>query len=455
MARRILLINIAGLGCSTIGEHTPHLRGLAEHGSGVVAVQPPVPALTGPSQATMLTGALPSQHGIVANGWYFPELALILNWQRSARLMQGETLWEAGRARWPGFRCANLFWRYATHSTCDVNVVERPTYWADGRKSEDIYAEPDTVHDELVEALGPFPLFRFWGPAADIASTRWIVDATLHLMQPARFDLLLTYLPHLDYDHQRYGPESPQGVRALRDLDAEAGRLIARAHEMDMDIAVVSDYAFEPVSRPVFINRMLREAGWLRVQQAENGELLEPGASRAFAVCDQQVAHVYVDDLSLLEQVRKRIGELDGVDRVLDAAGLHAAGLSHPRSGQLLALAEPDCWFAYPYWLDDARAPDFATCVAIHAKPGWDPSELFWRPGWRGKLHIAKRLLQKKLGLRAPFDLVGGDPHLVCGSHGRIPSDDRQRATMITSWPLSQDRVAMQEIKGLLVTRMS
>ena len=91
---------------------------------------------------------------------------------------------------------------------------------------------------------------------------------------------MLTYIPHLDYDHQRFGPDSPQGEQALQDMDAEAGRLIDAAQSHGMQVAVVSDYTFEPVSRPVFPNRVLREAGLIRVQKAENGELLEPGRVR-------------------------------------------------------------------------------------------------------------------------------------------------------------------------------
>ena len=257
MSQRLLLINIAGLSASAVGAETPNLQQLAKSGGGIIAVQPPVPALTCTSQATLLTGTPPADHGVVANGWYFRELSQILNWQRSANLMTGETLWEAARSHIPDLQCANLFWRYATHSTCDVNVVERPTYWADGRKSPDIYTEPTSMRDELFKRLGPFPLFRFWGPAAGIRSTRWIVNATLHLIEQDRFGLLLTYIPHLDYDHQRFGPASREGNRALQAMDAEAGRLIDAAASREMDVAVVSDYAFETVSRPVFPNRVL------------------------------------------------------------------------------------------------------------------------------------------------------------------------------------------------------
>ncbi|MBP90041.1 MAG: alkaline phosphatase family protein [Planctomycetaceae bacterium] len=452
MRQPLLVINIAGLGHSAIGPNTPRVAELADRGGGAIALQPPVPALTSTSQATILTGTLPTAHGIVANGWYFRELAQVLNWQRSARLVNGEPIWETAKAADPSIECANLFWRYATHATCDVNVIERPTYWADGRKSEDIYTEPGSLRDELVERLGAFPLFRFWGPVANITSTRWIVDATLHLMEQQRFGLLLTYLPHLDYDHQRYGPQSPQGEAALRDMDAEAGRLIDRATENGMHIAVVSDYAFEPVSRPAFLNRVLREAGFIEVQKAENGELLEPSASTAFAICDQQIAHVYVNDASAVPKVKALLSNADGVEQIFDRDAMKNLGIDHPRSGELLVVAEPDCWFAYPYWLDNSQAPDFASCVAIHAKPGWDPAELFLAPGLRGKLHLAKRLLQKQLGLRAPFDVISTDASMVRGSHGRIPTGNENRPVLITSWQIDvADLLPMQDVKSLLL----
>ncbi len=452
MTQPLLIINVAGLSASAVGPATPNLHRLSESGSGVIALRPPTPALTSTSQATLLTGTLPDQHGIVSNGWYWRDLALVLNWQRSANLMAGETIWDTARAGRSDFQCANLFWRCATHSSCDVNITERPTYWADGRKSPDIYTEPGSLRNDLVERLGPFPLFRFWGPAASIESTRWIVDATRYLIEQDRFDLLLTYIPHLDYDHQRFGPNSAEGQQALRDMDKEVGRLIDVARSRELCVAVVSDYAFEPVSRPVFLNRVLRETGLLCVQSAENGELLEPGVSAAFAVCDQQTAHLYVNDPSAMAKVKTLVENLEGVDRVFDRQQMRALGLCHVRSGELFAIASPQCWFAYPYWLDESRAPDFARCVAIHAKPGWDPSELFLPPGAGGKMHLAKRLLQKTLGIRAPFDVISGDMSLVRGAHGRIPTSDETRPVLLTSWAIDPQGITkMQDLKALFV----
>lgn len=454
MPNQLLLINIAGLGYASITEElTPNLAKLVKTGS-IASVQPPVPALTSPSQATILTGTTPSEHGIVANGWYFRDLALVLNWQRSARLVQGETIWEAARKRDPDFTTCNLFWRYATHATSEVNVAERPTYWADGRKGQDIYSEPAGIHGELTKKLGPFPLFRFWGPAAGIESTQWIGAATAHMIENKKFNLLMTYLPHLDYDHQRFGPDGEKGKQALRDVDHEAGRLIRRAEQRDIDIAVVSDYAFESVSKPVFLNRLLREGELIRVEQAANGELLEPGASRAFAVCDQQIAHIYVNDMSCLNRVRDLIANSYGVQRVYDRDEMAELGIAHDRAGELLAVAKPGYWFAYPYWRNASDAPDFADCVAIHAKPGWDPTELFLKPGLAGKMHLAKRILQSKLGIRAPFNVISTDATQVGGAHGRIPDSDATRPVLITSWRAERSpAMPMQNIKEILLNR--
>jgi predicted AlkP superfamily pyrophosphatase or phosphodiesterase len=447
--RKLLVVNVAGLGHAAIGDSTPHLKRMAEQGT-LAPVQPTVPALTSTSQATLLTGTRPSEHGIVANGWYFRELAAILNWQRSANLVTGAPLWAPLAAA--DVRCANLFWRNSTHASGAAMITERPTYWVDGRKSPDVYAQPAPWRDELFAAHGPFPLFKFWGPLAGIDSTRWITDATISTMESGNFELILTYLPHLDYDHQRSGPDGPQGLLALSALDEQFGRLAATAQTQGMEVAVVSDYAFEPVDTPVFLNRALRGAGLLAVQKAENGELLEAGASRAFAVCDQQVAHVYVADPTDIPQTQKLLAAIPGVERVFGQAEIRDLGLDHSRSGELFVMASAKHWFAYHYWLEESCAPDFANCVAIHDKPGFDPTELFVRPGIGGKLHLAKRLAQKTIGLRIPFDVINTDTSVVRGSHGRIPTDNTTRPVLLTSWKRNDELIAMEDIRDQLLS---
>ncbi|MCB9950911.1 MAG: alkaline phosphatase family protein [Planctomycetaceae bacterium] len=449
---RVLLLNVVGLTPGGIGENTPHIkRFVDEHVSRTL--EPPLPAVTCSSQATMTTGSLPNEHGIVSNGWYFRELGDVKFWCRSDHLVGGEKIWEAAKQRDPSIRTANMFWRYCTHADCHITCMERPTYWANGRKGPDVYTEPAGLRDELVEKFGEFPLFRFWGPATSIESSRWIADATLHVMESQDPHLVLCYLPHLDYDVQKFGPDSPEAAAAHREVDAEAGKLIDKAKELGYDIAIVSEYGMTKVSKPVYLNRVLREAGYVRVQSAQNGELLEPGGSRAFAACSHQVAHVYVRHPEDLSKVKQLLESVDGVERVLDDVGKREFGLDHTRSGELIAIADPNAWFAYPYWLDDAKAPDFAHCVAIHDKPGHDPAEMFLGP--KGKLHVIKRVVQMKLGIRVPFDVISLDATKIKGSHGRLPDCDKNRPVLLTTWDFEGDEhVPMTEVKGIVLKRM-
>ena len=148
---------------------------------GIRPLKAVTPAVTCSAQSTLLTGLLPSGHGIVANGWYFRDLSEVWLWRQSNKLVGGEKIWEAGKARDAGFTCAKMFWWYNMYASADWSATPRPMYPADGRKIPDHYAFPADLHDELDAKFGQFPLFKFWGPAADITSSQWITDATLHL----------------------------------------------------------------------------------------------------------------------------------------------------------------------------------------------------------------------------------------------------------------------------------
>jgi len=430
-----LVILVVGLTPSLVGEHTPNLKRLAERG----ALRPltvTLPAVTCSSQSTLVTGLPPSGHGAVANGWYFRDLSEVWLWRQSNRLIAGEKIWEAAKARDPDFSCAKMFWWYNMYSTADWSATPRPMYPADGRKIPDHYAYPPELHDELDALLGPFPLFKFWGPAADITSSEWIARATLHTMQTRSPTLTLTYLPHLDYNLQRLGPDptQPRLIADLGEIDALCGELIEAAERSGRQVIVVSEYGITPVRDAVHINRALREAGLIKVRVEMDREQLDPGASIAFAVADHQVAHVYVQSPDRIAEVRELLVGLDGVEAVLDEDGKRAAGIDHPRAGELVAVSAADRWFSYYYWLDDARAPDYARTVDIHRKPGYDPVELFIDPAIRlPVLAIGSRLAKRKLGMRALLDVISlKDTKLVQGSHGR-PTDDSQDGPLVIS----------------------
>ncbi len=445
----LLVLDVVGLTRELIGSDAPNIAALARDGFAA-PIEPVLPAVTCPVQSTYLTGLLPRDHGVVANGWYDRSLAEILFWRQSNRLVGGEDVWEAGKARDASFTCAQLFWWFNMHCGADWAVTPRPAYPADGRKIPDCYARPPELRVELNAKLGRFPLFQFWGPGAGIASTKWIADAALHVIAKHRPTLTLVYLPHLDYDLQRFGPDDPRARDAVRAVDAEVGRLL---RAFDGEVVLLSEYGIEAVSRDVPLNRVLRRAGYLEVQSVlDRWELLDAGASRAFAVCDHQLAHVYVRDPRDVAAVRALLEKEPGVERVLDEAGKREVGLDHARSGELVAIAAKGAWFSYYYWLDDARMPDFARTVEVFKKPGYDPAELFLVPGAATKLKVGLRLAQKALGFRYLLDVVPTDGSLVRGSHGRVPSSPDKGAVLASrSRAQAKDGFAATAVKDLLL----
>ena len=450
----VLVLLVVGLTPSLVGPHTPNLERLARTG-GQRPLRTVLPAVTCTAQATLLTGLMPSGHGAVANGWYFRGIAEVNLWRQSHHLIAGEKIWEAARRRDPAFTCAQMFWWFNMYSSADWSATPRPMYPADGRKIPDHYAHPPGLRDELNAKLGMFPLFKFWGPAADIESSRWIAAATRHVMATRNPTLTFCYLPHLDYNLQRLGPDlaHPRLQKDLKEVDDLCGLLIDDAARSGRDVIVVSEYGITPVSGAVHINRALRQAGLVAVREEMGREILDAGASEAFAVADHQVAHVYVRTPDRIAAVNEVLANVDGVETVLGDEGKRQAGLDHPRSGELVAVAKADRWFSYYSWLDDDRAPDFARTVDIHRKPGYDPVELFLDPTIRfPALAIGSRLARRKVGMRTLMDVISlKDTQLVKGSHGRPTEDPNEGPLVISSRPdlLPEGAVAATDFKRL------
>ena len=434
--KRTAILDIVGLTRRLIGGDTPNLARFAAEGA-LSTVRPAFPAVTCTAQATYLTGLSPAGHGIVANGWYDRELAEVHFWKQSNRLVSGKKLWEHARENVPGFTCANLFWWFNRYSSVDYSVTPRPIYCADGKKVFDITSAPFSITPEIKRDLGGFPFASFWGPLAGLASSRWIADAAKWMEERHSPSLNLVYLPHLDYNLQRLGPDpaSPVIRNDLRQIDAIAGELIAFFEARGVEVIILSEYGITAVDQPVFLNREFRRRGWLSIKDELGREVLDCGASRVFAVTDHQVAHVYVNgpaDATFLAEVRAVLKQVPGVEAVLDHAAQADRGIRHARSGDFLAVVAANAWFCYYYWEDDRRAPDFARTVDIHRKPGYDPAELFLDPALRfPRLHAAKFFLKKKLGLRALLEVIPLDATLVRGSHGRVPEDVEDHPVLI------------------------
>jgi len=438
--KRTAVLNVVGLSESLLGEVTPRITGFRETGK-LARIRPALPAVTCTAQANYLTGRPPTQHGIVGNGWYNHELAEVQFWKQSNHLVAGPKLWDVLRVEEPRFTCAQLFWWFNMYSTADWSITPRPIYAADGRKVFDIYAWPYSLRADIKKDLGEFPFPAFWGPAAGVDSgrfaadavTRWIAEAAKWIEQRHSPVLNLVYLPHLDYNLQRFGPQNPQIATDLRRLDRIVGDLIDFFASRSVQVVLLSEYGISPVSEPIHLNRLFRDKGWLTVKEELGLELLDCGASRVFSVADHQVAHVYCLDQSLRRSVRTLLEKQSGIAEVWDDAEKRAYGLNHPRAGDLVAFAAERAWFTYYYWLEDRRAPDFARTVDIHRKPGYDPAELFLDPRTLFvKAKIAWRLLQKRAGFRMLMDVVPLDATLVQGSHGRRPVQTAEWPVLIT-----------------------
>jgi predicted AlkP superfamily pyrophosphatase or phosphodiesterase len=425
---KTVVIDIVGLCSSVMGADTPFLRKWAgEH--HLSTITPMLPAVTTSVQSTYLTGKWPEDHGIVGNGWYDRTDCEVKFWKQSNRLVAAEKIWEKARRADPAFTCSNMCWWYNMYSSVDFSLTPRPNYLSDGRKIPDCYTRPAELRDLLQKELGAFPLFHYWGPGADIRSSAWIADASMITEEKYDPTLTLIYLPHLDYCLQKYGRDSGATGADLREIDVLVERLVRFYERRGAAVLLLSEYGITGVSRPVHLNRVLRQHGLVTVRVERGRELADPGASRAFAVCDHQVAHVYVNDESALGQVADILEKTPGVEMVLDAEGKKRFHLDHPRAGDLVAVADAESWFTYYYWMDDALAPDFARIVDIHRKPGYDPVEMFIS----SRARAAYKLLRKKLGLRYLMDVIPLDASLIRGSHGRTRTAPGDHPVLISA----------------------
>lgn len=430
--RKTVVINIVGLSGSLIGDNTPFLKRWSAQGKQTT-IQPAMPAVTCSAQATYLTGKWPEEHGIVGNGWYFKDECEIKFWRQSNKLIQAPKIWEIAKAMDPNFTVSNMCWWYNMYSSADYALTPRPQYLADGRKLPDCYTQPAELRDELQAKLGTFPLFSYWGPMTSIKSSQWIADASKITDDKYNPTLTLIYLPHLDYNLQRFGPSDPRIANDLQEIDAVVEDLVTFYEGKGAQVIILSEYGISAADKPVHLNRVLREKGYIAVRNERGTELLDAGVSKAFAVADHQVAHIYVNDPAELEAVKQLIAQVPGVQEVLTGDERNKYNMAHDRCGDLVAIAEKGAWFTYYFWLDDAKAPDYARMVDIHKKPGFDPVEMFVNPNIKfPKALLGGKLLKKKLGFRTVMDVIPLDATLIKGSHGRVPEDKGEWPILLT-----------------------
>ena len=454
---KTVVLNVVGLTNRLIGEHTPFIKSFLEKGASA-SIEPVLPAVTCTAQTTYLTGKWPSEHGIVGNGWYFKDECEVKFWRQSNKLTQSDKLWDEMKQLDSNFTCANLFWWYNMYSTVDYSVTPRPNYLADGRKIPDVYSHPPELRDQLQKELGTFPLFNFWGPKTSVKSSQWIADAAIRTDQLHDPTLTLVYLPHLDYNLQRYGIDFSKISKDLNEIDEVVKKLVSYYDKENTNIILLSEYGITDVSKPIHINRILRSEGLISIREERGLELLDAGASKAFGVADHQIAHIYLNDPTIESKVKELLKGIEGIDRVLSHNELQEAHLNHDRCGDLLLIADKDSWFTYYFWMDDSKAPDYANMVDIHKKPGYDPVEMFTDPDDKFvMLKVILKLIKKKLGFRTLMNIIPLKANLVKGSHGRIPEDQSDYPVFITNnkGSLKQELFKSTEVYQLITEQLT
>ena len=390
---------------------------------GRAAIRPVLPAVTMTVQATYTTGVGPAQHGIVANGlagFRNPELRQHFDmssypeyrgnvsfWEQSNALVKFPRIWKKD-----GRRTAMLFVQSSMGGAADVVVTPKPTHTPDGKTISMCWSDPADLYERLRGQLGEFPLHHYWGPMAGLKSSEWIAAASRFVWDELRCELQWTYIPQLDYDLQRLGPEDPRCVASLSQVLGLLTPLVEKVHADGGRVLVIGEYGMTPVHRSAAPNVHLRKAGLLVT--ASIGEV-DYGASRAFAMCDHQVAHIYCRDAAAADAAQQALANLPEVGRTLRGRDRAQAGLDTDRAGDLVLFSQCDAWFEYRWWDDWSQAPSFAWNVDIHRKPGYDPTEMFFDPTTRR--------------IRAD------QPQLIRGSHGALPENEADWPILIGAVP--------------------
>ena len=448
--QKTVVIDIVGLSTSVIGEHTPFLQKYISKNS-LTHIKPAFPAVTTTAQSCYVTGKTPAEHGIVGNGWYDHEAAEIKFWKQSNKLVHGEKIWDAAKRKNPNFTSSKMFWWYNMYSSADFSVTPRPQYHSDGVKMPDCYSYPADLRDKLQKKFGTFPLFKFWGPGANIECSKWIANASMEVDRENDPTLTLIYLPHLDYCLQKFGTDFSKIAKELNEIDALVGELVTYYEQQNANIILLSEYGINNVSRPIHINRILRENGLLALRVEAGHELLDAGASKAFAVADHQIAHIYVNDPKEKSRVKSILEKIEGVKLVMDENEKQEHHINHERAGDFILMAKADSWFTYYYWNDDKLAPDFARSVDIHNKPGYDPVEMFMNPANPFiKLRAAYKLARKLLGFRYRMDVIPLDAKLIKGSHGSLDIDKEFYPVLITNQAINQKEIAATDVYSVI-----
>lgn len=416
MPNHVAFLSIPGLRSQDLAR-MPRLSKLTASGDRTSLV-PSFPAVTWPVQANMLTGKLASEHGVVANGFYWRNEFKVEMWTASNEKIEAPQIWDLMHQRNPSLTSAVWFPMLSKKCGADYVCMPAPIHNPDGSESLWCYTQPVELYGDLRDTHGHFPLQHFWGPMANIKATAWIAESATLAAKRFQPNFFYLYLPHLDYAAQRDGPDSDAANAALLELDEVIEKLVHDFEEAYADHPllwlVASEYVITPVDHVTYPNRILRDAGLLTLRVEEDGEHLDLASTPVWALVDHQFSHLFVKDANpqVIQEVVERFEDQDGIAEVLVGEDRNKYGLDHQRAGEVVLVSTSNSWQAYYWWLDDAAAPGFARTVDIHRKPGYDPVELHFDRATKS----------------IPLDAT-----LVKGSHGAPAITPAQQGVLLSS----------------------
>jgi len=418
MIDHLMLLSLPGIRPGDLHDInlTPTLYRLAHEGAWLTFA-PTFPCLTSSVQAAMLTGRRASEHGVVANGCYDPERQTVAFWNGCHNMIESPTFFTKLTEAKPGLKSAVWNAQNIRGAAATFVVSPGPVRGPDSLGTSGCYTKPESLYNELVSHAGTLPIGRYWSPKANAHLTKWILEGALWLAKTHTPNFHLVCLPHLEGAAQKYGPNSEQAAEGLAELDTALADFIDRYEKLSIAKRtawlLVGEYVTTPVSQVIYPNRILREAGLLKVREERGREYVDWDHSDAFAMVDHQVAHVFVNrgDANGVADLFRAMGNIG--DLVVGRER-SAMGVEHPRSAPVILISRPDGWFSYYWWHTDDAAPPFARMVGNSSKLGYDPMELFVDP----------------VTGRIPLDAA-----LVKGSHGAPVTQSEQRTILITTHP--------------------
>ena len=404
MTKKLIVLNIVALTSDLIDRTNPkNIKKLISGGKSV-SIIPTFPAVTCSVQASITTGVLPNKHGIIANGYYDKKSKSVSFWEQYDSLVEQTRIWENLKKKNKNFKTALLFWQNSLFTNSDIVITPKPLH-LEKKMIEWCYSKPQNFYEEISSEIGEFELKSYWGPFSSIKSSSWILHATKLVIKKQKPDLVMSYLPHLDYAAQKFGPFSNELSNSVNEIDNLLGdfvEFLKLNFPDEYEIMIISEYGFNEVSKSISPNKILREHNLQSFRTISNKEYIDFEFSKAFAMVDHQIAHIYTDN-EHEKTVKDIFSTIPGISKIIDKSEQKAIGINHPKSGNLILCAEKNFWFNYYWWDSSEKAPEFTFSVDIHRKPGYDPLELFFD----------KQTMT-----------ISHDTNLIHGSHGIFSESD-------------------------------